>query len=242
MHRYEEAPSNGRPPPPTEAVGARSKPDGLGLAGRWQAQGLGVLSAAVAAFRDAAAAWRDGYAQSRAGDGRPLRESGAEARDAGERLDLSLPLDARAPGAARCMVELLRGRIPAPVVEDALLVVSELVTNSVRHSGVSAGALVVVRVQLSGALVRIEVEDPGRAGVIAARVPDVCGGFGLNLIQGLSERWGLERVAAGGTRVWAQLAHDRVDAPAAGAGDELMTARETAGGPAAAGGPAGGGR
>ena len=32
------------------------------------------------------------------------------------------------------------------------------------------------------------------------------GGFGLNLVQMLSERWGVERLAGGGTQVWAQLA------------------------------------
>jgi anti-sigma regulatory factor (Ser/Thr protein kinase) len=219
MRPYDEVSSNGRPPPPAEAAGARPQPDGLGLAGRWQAQGLEFLGAALSASRDAAAAWRKGYARSRAADGRPARERGAGARDgrmpdAGERLVVSLPLDAEAPAAARCMVERLGGRVPAQVLVDTRLVVSELVTNSVRHSGVSTGA-VVVRVELTGAMVRIEVEDPGRVGVIAARVPDLSGGFGLNLVQGLSERWGLERVAAGGTRVWAQLAHDRADAPAA---------------------------
>jgi anti-sigma regulatory factor (Ser/Thr protein kinase) len=151
---------------------------------------------------------------------------------AGERLVVSLPLDAQAPAAARGLVERLGGRVPAPVLTDARLVVSELVTNSVLHSGVSTGA-VVVRVELSGTMVRIEVEDPGRAGVIAARVPDLGGGFGLNLVEGLSERWGLERVAVGGTRVWAQLAHDR-GAPAASAGDRLTTARRQSARPRAA--------
>ena len=101
------------------------------------------------------------------------------------------------------------------MLEDALLVVSELVTNSVCHSGASDGAIV-VRVELTGTMVRLEVEDPGRGGVIAPRSPDLDGGFGLNLVQGLSERWGLERVAAGGTRVWAQLAW--ASAPASGGG------------------------
>ena len=38
--------------------------------------------------------------------------------------------------------------------------------------------------------------------------------MGLHLVQTLSERWGLERVAAGGTRVWAQLASAPLIAPA----------------------------
>jgi hypothetical protein len=46
------------------------------------------------------------------------------------------------------------------------------------------------------------------------------GGMGLNLVQLLRERWGLERVLAGGTRVWALLAFAAPLAPArAGAPD-----------------------
>ena len=115
------------------------------------------------------------------------------------------------PARRGCVVGRLRGRVPALVLQDALLVVSELVTNGVCHSGASDGAIV-VRVELTGTMVRLEVEDPGRGGRVAPRAPDLSGGFGLNLVHELSERWGLERVAAGGTRVWAQLA--RASAPA----------------------------
>ncbi len=121
---------------------------------------------------------------------------------------MPLPLELGAPGAARTVVaDCLRGRVAASVLDSARLVVSELVTNSVWHSGASAGGVVVVRVKLTGTMVRLEVEDRGRGGVIAPRFPDLerGGGFGLNVVQALSERWGLERVAAGGTRVWAQL-------------------------------------
>ena len=33
-----------------------------------------------------------------------------------------------------------------------------------------------------------------------------CGGFGLNIVRALSDRWGVEHVAHQGTQVWAQLA------------------------------------
>ena len=120
---------------------------------------------------------------------------------------MTLPLDARAPGVARIVVEGLRGRVPASVLDDALIVASELVSNSVRHSDAPGGAVVVIRIQITSTMVRIEVEDPGSGGTIAPRAPDLesGGGFGLNLVRALSERWGLERVLAGGTRVWAQL-------------------------------------
>jgi len=114
-----------------------------------------------------------------------------------------------APAAARAIVMAsLRGRVSAGVLEHARLVMSELVTNSVLHSGAGAEAVLIVRVKLTPAAVGIEVEDSGRDGAIAPRAGDTVngGGFGLELVQRLSESWGLERAAAGGTRVWARLA------------------------------------
>ena len=65
-----------------------------------------------------------------------------------------------------------------------------------------------MRVALTRASVCIELEDPGHDGVIAPRRPDPINGdgFGMQLVQALSERWGLERAPEGGTRVWARLA------------------------------------
>jgi anti-sigma regulatory factor (Ser/Thr protein kinase) len=118
----------------------------------------------------------------------------------------SLTLDRDAPGAARAFVTgLLHGRIAPSLLEVVQLLVSELVTNSVRHSGAGPGASLAVRVHLRGGLLRLEVDDPGRQAAIAARSPDGDGGFGLHLVQALSERWGVERPSDGGTRVWAQL-------------------------------------
>jgi anti-sigma regulatory factor (Ser/Thr protein kinase) len=202
----------------------------LRLAGRRQAEVIELLSAVASNLRSGAAALKVENAELRAANERIARQGrNGAARGAGA-LEVRLPLDARAPGAARIVVGRLRGRVPALVLEDARLVVSELVTNSVCHSGASAGAVVVVRVELTATMVRLEVEDPGRDGVIAPRAPDLGGGFGLNLVEGLSERWGLERVAAGGTRVWAQLA--RAPAQASGlrtAGDALEMKSQPAG-------------
>ena len=127
----------------------------------------------------------------------------------GEPLEVVLAADAQAPREARSIVVRHLGGVVAPsVLDSAQLVISELVTNSVRHSGVAAGEQLLVRVCLGQTACRLEVEDRGRDGVIAPGPIDRVngGGMGLNLVQMLSERWGLERVLAGGTRVWAQLA------------------------------------
>jgi anti-sigma regulatory factor (Ser/Thr protein kinase) len=206
MQSHEGALSNGRASSPAESVGARSELDGLHLVCRRQARVIEQLTAVASTLRSGASALRAENAELRFAYERTGRQGGDGAARGGGALEVSLPLDARAPGAARIVVGRLRGRVPALVLEDARLVVSELVTNSVCHSDASGGAVVAVRAELTGTMVRLEVGDAGRGGVIAPRAPGLDGGFGLNLVQRLSERWGLERVASGGTRVWAQLA------------------------------------
>jgi hypothetical protein len=65
----------------------------------------------------------------------------------------------------------------------------------------------VVRVGLgvSNGLVRLEVENPGSTGMIAAHEPDVerGGGFGLRPVEALAHAWGVSR--EGRTRVWVEL-------------------------------------
>ena len=127
--------------------------------------------------------------------------------------ELHLRMNSRAPAAARGVVtRAIRDRVPVPVLETARLLVSELVTNSVLHGGVAHDGSVVVRLQLNSSELRVEVEDPGRADAIVRQTPDLDGGggFGLNLVSMLSERWGLECAAAGGTRVWAQISRTPV--------------------------------
>jgi anti-sigma regulatory factor (Ser/Thr protein kinase) len=140
---------------------------------------------------------------------------GAHVRLRGERADNSelvvaeIPLDAGAPHAARSVVgRCLADLVPPSVVENARLLVSELVTNSLLHSRASDGtALVLVRVSLWADRCRLEVEDPGCDAVVARRPPDLHGGggVGLNLVQTLSETWGVIRADGRSTRVWAQL-------------------------------------
>jgi anti-sigma regulatory factor (Ser/Thr protein kinase) len=124
-----------------------------------------------------------------------------------ELVEVVLPLDARAPGAARIAVEeCLREGVAAGMLENARVIVSELVTNSLLHSDGPADGRVVVSIELVSSSFRIAVVDSGSGAVIATRPPDLKtgGGFGLTLVQTLSERWGVERLT-GGTRVWAQL-------------------------------------
>jgi serine/threonine-protein kinase RsbW len=226
---------NGRPPATAERGSARSELDGLRATCRRQAHVIDALGQAVSTFRSGAAALKAENAELRAENDR-VRRGPSRARvagrvdAAGDALEAHVPLDVRAPGAARIVVaECLRDRVAASVLESALLVVSELVTNSLRHGGASAAGVVIVRVGLTETMVRVEVEDRGRAGAVAPRSPDLegGGGFGLNVVQALSERWGLERVGAGGTRVWAQLASAPLSSPASAETSGVSGARSS---------------
>ncbi|WP_433258920.1 ATP-binding protein [Streptosporangium sp. CA-135522] len=97
----------------------------------------------------------------------------------------------------------------APLVDDTGLVVSELVTNAVRH-GMRGGGDVRpaqdVRVILchTGRSVLCAVTDPSDQGP-SLREPDyeAESGRGLHLVQGISEMWGWAPLESHGKAVWA---------------------------------------
>jgi anti-sigma regulatory factor (Ser/Thr protein kinase) len=209
MHPDRSVLTNGTSPSTRQRV-ARTELDELRATCRRQELLIDSLGEAAATLRRGALALKAENVQLRAESDRARPRRGSRTR-AAERdaVEAQLALDARAPAAARSVVADCLGRhVAASEVDDAKLLVTELVTNSVRHSGAAAGDHVVVRVELTPGLLRLEVEDSGRGGLIAPRAAgtESTGGFGLNLVQALSERWGVERVAIGGTRVWAQLA------------------------------------
>jgi anti-sigma regulatory factor (Ser/Thr protein kinase) len=119
-------------------------------------------------------------------------------------LTLAAALDA--PAAAKAaMTAWMAGHVGEATLADAQLLVVELVANSVRHADAPGDPVVSVRAGIRGDALRLEVVDRGTSGSIARRAPDMQdgGGFGLNLVESLARRWGIDRVA--GTRVWADI-------------------------------------
>ncbi len=96
--------------------------------------------------------------------------------------------------------------VDEPLAETLVLLVSELVTNAVVHTGCPA----VLRLSLSGATqepatVRLEVADRSdRAPVPRCVDGDATGGRGLALVDGLADRWGWCTEGAG-KRIWCEL-------------------------------------
>ncbi|MFF3244317.1 ATP-binding protein [Streptomyces sp. NPDC002870] len=84
----------------------------------------------------------------------------------------------------------------------ALVVLSELVTNAVRHARVSPGREIETRYLREADGVRIEVHDAAEERP-AARVPGESGGWGLGLVDDLSDRWGVDDRDGVGKSVWA---------------------------------------
>ncbi|MGN9760904.1 ATP-binding protein [Streptomyces sp. SD31] len=93
-----------------------------------------------------------------------------------------------------------------PLAETLILLISELVTNAVVHTGCPA----VLRLSLPGAAqesatVRLEVADRSdRAPVPRCADDDATGGRGLALVDGLADRWGWSCEGAG-KRIWCEL-------------------------------------
>jgi anti-sigma regulatory factor (Ser/Thr protein kinase) len=116
-------------------------------------------------------------------------------------FQVELPPDLSASAhARRHTVELLNGRCPQPLVDDVLIVVSELVTNAVRHTG-GACAL---SVQVGTGQIVVEVCDGDGRPPVATRMQAVSLGRGLGMVQMLTTRWGIERQPHGKT-VWAEI-------------------------------------
>jgi anti-sigma regulatory factor (Ser/Thr protein kinase) len=125
----------------------------------------------------------------------------------GELASIILPADSRAPGAAREVIaQFLPPLTTAGVLYDVQLLVSEVVTNSVRHAELDEHETVVLRIAVAAERVRLEVENPRTTGLVVRRDPkgSAEGGFGLELVQLLSTQWGVSR--DGSTRVWFEMA------------------------------------
>lgn len=89
-------------------------------------------------------------------------------------------------------------------VGDVLVVISELVTNAIRHAPCLAIGLTVT---CGDGLVLIEVEDGSASPPILHHVPEAGteGGRGLGLVQSLTAGWGWTPWGGGAKRVWALL-------------------------------------
>src|SRR5579859_7464870 len=96
---------------------------------------------------------------------------------------VTLPRDPSSPAKARRLVEqfLREHQAPEGMVQNALLVSSELISNAYQHGR----GEIELRVNLLADRVRIEVIDEGRdqAPAVRQQQPDESGGWGLRIVD-----------------------------------------------------------
>lgn len=131
---------------------------------------------------------------------------------------LALDVPARPASCRRARLALQRfltAAVPETVAEDAVLVLNELVANGVDH----ARTPMRLTARVHDDAVRVAVQDgstvPGRE---QPRDPSAPRGRGLQMVAGLSRRWGVRRHPAGKT-TWAEIGP-----PAAAPGPDLRPA------------------
>ncbi len=123
-------------------------------------------------------------------------------------LELELPRDLDSAAAARHAVDELASTIGSEQLGDVRLLVSELVTNSLRHADLNPEDSIRLTVRVTDERIRVEVTDPGEGFQLegAADDRDTVDGWGLYLVATLSDRWGVERTAdQAASAVWFEL-------------------------------------
>ena len=124
-------------------------------------------------------------------------------RGSGEEAVIDLPCDLTSVAEARRFVRLrLHEWKAVALLDDALLIVSELAANALTHARSS------YRLRLSATphALRIEVDDSGAGTPEPQPLTDTEEhGRGLHLVGALAASWGMEAAETGGKRVWAEL-------------------------------------
>jgi anti-sigma regulatory factor (Ser/Thr protein kinase) len=121
------------------------------------------------------------------------------------RYEVDLRRDPDSAAEARRALGEVSDHLPPRRLEDARLLVSELVTNAIRHAGLDDDDVIRLVVVSGDRALRIEVCDPGPGFDAGEPTPDPARptGWGLYLVRELADRWGVERNEL--TRVWFEL-------------------------------------
>ena len=116
------------------------------------------------------------------------------------------------PGAALAARRALLARqsaLPDTVRDDVLLLMTELVTNAVRHADAAPDRMVRLEVRQQRGAVRVSVcdEGPGFEPEATSSSPDGAGGWGLVLVDRIADRWAVTRTATGAC-VWFEIRYE----------------------------------
>ncbi len=121
------------------------------------------------------------------------------------RVRFAIPGGPQAPERARHRLQSHVTWLPEAAQKQLLLLTSELVTNAVRHGGSEESDRIGMAVWATNDGVGVEVTDAGPGFTPGQREEDVeePGGWGLVLVESMSDRWGVVRDQR--THVWFEL-------------------------------------
>ncbi len=115
-----------------------------------------------------------------------------------------LPYDLTAPSQARSVLRgTLREWSLSELLDDAEIVVSELVANAVRYGGPPV-TITLERTEGNGLIIAVRDGDPSGGPLPRTAAAGDTGGRGLQLVESLSRSWGCTADATGKV-VWAEL-------------------------------------
>ena len=134
------------------------------------------------------------------------RQGAAAGESSGDHLAFELSGGVNAPVEARRALLAGNGSIPEAAREDILLLMTELVTNAVRHGGVGPDRSLSTEIRWWPGRVRVDVTDPNptHREFGARSEEDSEGGWGLFLVDQIAHRWGIKRTQFS-TKVWFEL-------------------------------------
>jgi anti-sigma regulatory factor (Ser/Thr protein kinase) len=127
--------------------------------------------------------------------------------------------------ASRLALAGLEDRLDPNVLFDIRLLVSELVTNCVKHAAVGPEDSIMLNVDIRERDVRVSVSDEGPGfeppeTPLSEQAAEAGSGWGLFLVDQLADQWGVERHS--GAIVWFELPRRREDSAEAGGGDRQV--------------------
>jgi anti-sigma regulatory factor (Ser/Thr protein kinase) len=126
--------------------------------------------------------------------------------DSERQLEADLPATTLAPSAARRMLEqLLVASGQSHLADDARLVISELVTNAIRHASNSTTLHLALHVDGDGTLRAAITDSSALAPMVRELAIEDEAGRGMQIVQQLTTRWGVEQDRSGGKQVWVEL-------------------------------------
>jgi anti-sigma regulatory factor (Ser/Thr protein kinase) len=121
-----------------------------------------------------------------------------------QHVSVDIDRDLTAPTKARRAVERFGAVLDPAVVPDVKLLVSELVSNSVKYGREGRVQLILRSEDPRHAHVEVVDQGVGFVPAVRDRPKTEPGGWGLHMVESLTRRWGVHE---GSTHVWFEIDH-----------------------------------